>query len=724
MNPNQTQTIPLDPQVVNLAKSIRTVESGGNFSAKGKSGEMGGYQWMPDTWKGHAKDVLGDENAPMTPSNQNAVAYTIIKQWKDQGLNPAEIAAKWNSGTHKGWENKVGTNGQGVAYDVPAYVKKVTDTYQSLKAQGLGYSDVQAQTAVDTTGAPVPGVSTPQPEEKSWLRKVGDFFTGGTQRFGKTIGEALAAPRNAELYQDAYQQWSTVTDNLNAKINEITKAGGDPSRLQRVLKRHLIDQPKLESFTGDVINKTPEQVLGEAGMAGLEALSGGLLEGGVKTVASKELGVLGKLNQAGKLGATYGAVGGGLSAMEQNKDISGVAGGAALGGTLGYALGGATAGAGMVAGKVVGSIEKSGIASKLLPETEARIAKTEAWVKEAEQKVAKAYEDSLPLTPTQKLREQNLLNKKGDNLYTTLAKYNIEPSSKDALVQLQSISDQFENAVNHARTNEHALFNLDEMVNNAFHDVNQNLVSETAREAAKTKIVTEVSALLKANKGSLFNGANGERLVDSQFMERLRGTGNSWTPFNASDPERIGKSAGWALANAVRDQVEKQGTFPAYREANREWSKVIHAQQMLQKIADSGKTFKTIGGLGGSIGRKILSGVLGFHSGGIAGAILAELGSEYGAKILANPKLRTYFNRRLIERFGNSKATPEAILALENEIRMYVDTQASLPKLNAPSTIYVPPTQGGLPYTPNAAGHQTTPVVETTKLPRGGPGTK
>lgn len=123
----------MDQDVINLAKSIRQVESGGDFNAKGKSGESGAYQWTPDTWKAHAKDVLGNENAPMTPDNQNAVAYTILKKRKDAGLNPAQIAAEWNSGSATGWENKVGVNDKGVEYNVPKYVKNVTDTYQQMK---------------------------------------------------------------------------------------------------------------------------------------------------------------------------------------------------------------------------------------------------------------------------------------------------------------------------------------------------------------------------------------------------------------------------------------------------------------------------------------------------------------------------------------------------------------------------------------------------------------
>ena len=40
----------LDPTLVNLAQSFRQVESGGNYQAKGASGEYGAYQFEPATW--------------------------------------------------------------------------------------------------------------------------------------------------------------------------------------------------------------------------------------------------------------------------------------------------------------------------------------------------------------------------------------------------------------------------------------------------------------------------------------------------------------------------------------------------------------------------------------------------------------------------------------------------------------------------------------------------
>lgn len=129
----------LDPQAVNLAKAIRQTESGGNFSAKGKSGEYGAYQFLPETWNAYSKEAGIDvplEKA--TPQQQNEVAYKKIKKWKDQGLNVGQIASSWNAGPGKPnayLENHVGTNEKGVNYDTPAYAKSVAEAYQQLKSQ-------------------------------------------------------------------------------------------------------------------------------------------------------------------------------------------------------------------------------------------------------------------------------------------------------------------------------------------------------------------------------------------------------------------------------------------------------------------------------------------------------------------------------------------------------------------------------------------------------------
>jgi hypothetical protein len=105
-----------------IANAIKQVESQGNYQARGGSGEIGAYQFMPNTWKQWAGEFLGNSNAPMTAQNQDYVAMAKISQLIEQGYSPAEIALIWNGGTPK---IKRGVNKYGVAYDSGAYANKV-----------------------------------------------------------------------------------------------------------------------------------------------------------------------------------------------------------------------------------------------------------------------------------------------------------------------------------------------------------------------------------------------------------------------------------------------------------------------------------------------------------------------------------------------------------------------------------------------------------------------
>lgn len=89
----------IDPSVVKVMSALKKIESGGDYNAVGdldKGVSKGAYQFNRNNWSDWAKQYLGDAAAPMTPANQNKLMYTRIKQQKDQGLQPEEIAAIHN----------------------------------------------------------------------------------------------------------------------------------------------------------------------------------------------------------------------------------------------------------------------------------------------------------------------------------------------------------------------------------------------------------------------------------------------------------------------------------------------------------------------------------------------------------------------------------------------------------------------------------------------------
>lgn len=714
----------LDPTIVALAKAIKYSETGtgDTYNKRGASGEYGAYQFMPATYRNYSQKYLGNANTQPTRENQNRIVYSFIKSKKEQGYNPSQIASMWNAGEGRPdayRQNWVGVNSKGVKYDTPGYVRKVSAYYSQFKQPLQSQSNYE-----EPQNASVFTEDNPVVEKKSFLRKIGDFFTSGTQAFGKDIGEALASGKNADMYSQAMDNYTQVLNNLQLEINKRQKTGQDATRLISTLQDFRGKTPKLEDFMGDTINKTTKQILGDAGMFGLELTSGGLLQGGKGVVAnsgklvketlpiaSKTITTGKKILNAGKIGGVYGSIAGATGAMQENKSTGNIVLDSFVGGLLGAGLGAGLAGAGI------------GI-SKGVSKTKAILNPTEKAFTNAQHNVAKAYEKTLNLTPSQRAKEQALLDKTGDNVYTTLVKNHINLGSKQADAQLSNVMNIYEKGIETAQKNEHGLFNINEVVRNSFKEIDEKIPSATARETAKNKIRKEVLLMLKDHNGTIIKNEEKQTLVDSSFMERLRKTGNSWTPFNASDPEKVGKSAGYALANAVRDNVERYGTFPEYRNAMREWGKLIHVQQVLGKLEKSGKAqFRVLGGLSGSISRKILTGTLGYHTGGLGGLILGELGGEYGARVMSNPTLRTYFDRLIINNY-DKKITPEVITKLVNQVEREIEKQNKLLKLperaTKSPTNYELKTQKLLPKgDPNMVGGETKilPVkTETSKL--------
>lgn len=214
----------LDQQTVNLTKAIRQSESGGNFQAKGKSGEYGAYQFTQPTWDAQSKKY--GVNVPLdqaTPEQQNEVAYKQIKEWKDSGKNVGQIASMWNAGqaepdaylgkfgtttkTHNAGDASVGTNSYGAKYDVPAYAKSVATAYQTLKGGGNVGADPNNPSSTNSS-------------------------TNKRQTFQEMIGNTVTPPTpTAPLAPGANQPIPSVTealgkgDYLGAAGNAIRKFG-------------------------------------------------------------------------------------------------------------------------------------------------------------------------------------------------------------------------------------------------------------------------------------------------------------------------------------------------------------------------------------------------------------------------------------------------------------------------------------------------------------------
>lgn len=135
-------------QAAAILKALAYTENGGkpdlsNLKA-GKSGEAKSiFQFTPSTWKLYAKQELGDPNAPMTSENEALVVHGKISKWLDHGFNTEQIASMWNAGENKPdayKQNWKGKNKYGVAYDTPAYAKKVADYAKKFEGEAKQFA--------------------------------------------------------------------------------------------------------------------------------------------------------------------------------------------------------------------------------------------------------------------------------------------------------------------------------------------------------------------------------------------------------------------------------------------------------------------------------------------------------------------------------------------------------------------------------------------------------
>jgi len=287
-----------------------------DYNAKGDAGtSTGAGQWQAGTWKAQAQDVLGDPNAPMTPENQSVVAQGTIRKLITEGKNAAQIAAIWNSGNDKNWENKVGTtniNGQQIKYNVPQYVKSVTDLYQQYKGQSgqqpqatgfnptpysnpsgvnpgaVDYSGMNAQpdTQGDTSNAP-----------ESLLQKAGDVAKGVGNFLFPVIGDIVSAIQGKGNGKTVLQVAGDV--GLSALpfipgLGEVGLAGktAEGAGLLAKVASSPVARGALTGYgAGVASNLSQGQGIGQALTPNLSNVGGAVL-GGAAPVAMKALGGL------------------------------------------------------------------------------------------------------------------------------------------------------------------------------------------------------------------------------------------------------------------------------------------------------------------------------------------------------------------------------------------------------------------------------------------------
>lgn len=266
-----------DRGAIAIARAIRKQESNHNYeiglngNKAGGSGEIGAYQFMPETYRSLARKYLGDDNAPATPQNQDQLAYKQIKEWKDKGMSPSQIAAAWNAGEGSiagdAWKNRVGVNEYGVRYDTPSYVNNVMRNFAEIAEQDKQRS-VNTDTNILEEQKPVTDV------KENTDSKLLNTVLGAAMPLAlvkpKDIGEALVGSVK-DIGKRGEDVGGAIMDTLRGKINPISgilqTGGGIAGAIGDVTNRALEVIPgvkQIEGLIGEGFSKIANTEVGQS----------------------------------------------------------------------------------------------------------------------------------------------------------------------------------------------------------------------------------------------------------------------------------------------------------------------------------------------------------------------------------------------------------------------------------------------------------------------------
>lgn len=381
--------------------------------------------------------------------------------------------------------------------------------------------------------------------------------------------------------------------------------------------------------------------------------------------------------QGAKAGGKAGFIGGLGSGMQEGakedtfgQGVKDTAVGAAQG-TAGGIIGGGILSP--IAGATTGILRRgTQVASDLASPSEdagrAAIQKVEdrvnQWLGLTQEQIDKSKARTLPTTAP----DGTTIPGRPSAVETLMRNDALEPSV-ESTNKLYAKNNEYAAAAKKWASQEQADFPLDETLDNIKSNVKQ--YTNSAAEAKKIlSHVDEEIAALEENGDIPPRDPNGNpRTVKADVLERLRKVGNDWA-YNQKktriNPEL--ENAGKLLGDSVRDTVEKHGTFPDYREFNREWGDLINAQNFHDELLQGGGKTN-----GKAMDKTSIIKLLGLKPNSVTGKVLDSLGLNAVFDYVSNPDTASYFDKKIFE--ASSKGRPEGS-ALERLVKSLEDYSA------------------------------------------------
>lgn len=610
----------IDPQVKALTTAIRRAETGTSsdpYNARGASGEFGAYQFMPDTYRNYAQKYLGDANASPTVENQNKIAYSFVKEKKDAGFTPAQIASMWNAGEGRPNAYKEGfrgTNKLGVAYDVPAYVQKVSQNYKELSSQLV-------PTAQASTGA--------QPQEPA----IGASPVG----LGRALGMSFVGRKNAEALTQNVEKLLTSQRELLSRRNKAVNEGRDTANLDTALRqtndtlRQLGVSAKDVSTGGIETKDVVGAALGTASLLpvgfGASRVARAIGTGGVRGVASG-------IASGAVAGAGSGALQGAGTALTRDESV---VGGAVKGGLVGGVFGGVIGGAvPVVAGatSALGRAVKGNVAPKF-DDVVQQYGDNLLDVGKRNSKLTAEFTKTTGVKPQEELVRRGIVPVVEDGKVVF----------DDAIAGLEQQTDQFDDVIDQVvQRYDRLRVDEDQILNQIESVLKQDpALKESGNITSTRKLAKEIFEGYKNdNDGrSTFTIPEIQAFKKAQYKQANRFKVGATPDYTKADGHTI-------VAKAFKEIIEKNVDDVAIKELNREYGRVISLMEYLAKV--NGTTVK--GGRLGKYFARSIGAVAGNAGGGPIGALIGAVGGDQFANVLQQYAVLGPLKARYVAKVG------------------------------------------------------------------------
>jgi hypothetical protein len=310
----------LDPKVVKVMRAIRTVEGGNYEDRSGDSGSSAGaYQWnngkvalkpgeIPVNFREGAMAHGLDPN-DFSKANQNKVAYKQIEAMKNEGLQPDEIAAKWNGAKRNPATGKL-------TYVNPDYGTKFRKALMAGAGASQGYNPTPYSNPTEKSPKfPTVEEQAPETKQNDVLGGIAKGAMGIVNTIEKPFVSAAAKP---------VQYLAKALGQPDPYASGIPAAGGSITPTTATLEHTAGDLAQVGSYF-----VPGSGVLGAAGMGALQGAGSAMSEGGnltdVATQGATGAALGGVLAGGTKLaGGLLQSAGGLLNGEVQQKAVQGI----------------------------------------------------------------------------------------------------------------------------------------------------------------------------------------------------------------------------------------------------------------------------------------------------------------------------------------------------------------------------------------------------------------